>query len=130
MGSSYGAPPSSEERHGWERELRDKVNTTMPASLNTIPSKEELLDQLRVLDPDGDCDTVEETWDQQLSLILQARPGSARGREDRLYAEIVAHERSAYEDYPWPVRDLFKHDRARTVYSSVKLAVNLIHFVS
>ena len=88
-------PPSSEERPGWEFELRDKVNTTMPVSLKTIPSKEELLDQLRVLDPDGDWDTVEETWDQQLSLILQARPGSARGRGDRLYAEIVAHERIA-----------------------------------
>ena len=109
-------PPSSEERPGWEFELRDKVNTTMPVSLKTIPSKEELLDQLRVLDPDGDWDTVEETWDQQLSLILQARPGSARGREDRLYAEIVAHERSAYEDYPWPVRELFKHDRAGTYW--------------
>ena len=49
-------------------------------------------------------------------MILQARPGNARGREDRLYAEIVAHERSAYEDYPWPVRELFEHDRAGTYW--------------
>ena len=79
----------------------------MPVSLKSIPSKDELLDQLRALDPDGDWDTVEEDWGDQLKLISQARPGSARGREDRVYAEIVALERSAYEDYPWPVWKLF-----------------------
>ena len=105
-------PPSSEERPGWQVELRDQVNAVMPVSLKPIPSKDELLDQLRALDPDGDWDTVEEDWGDQLKLISQARPGSARGREDRVYAEIVALERSAYEDYPWPVRKLFKHDRA------------------
>ena len=71
----------------------------MPVSLKAIPSKEELLDQLRALDPDGDWETVDENWDEQLHLILQARPGSSRGREDRLYAEIVARERSTYDDY-------------------------------
>jgi hypothetical protein len=113
-------PPSSEERPGWEFELRDKLNThddtTMSLSLKAIPSKEELLERLRTIDPDGDWDTIDERWDEQLNLILQARPGITRGREDRLYAEIVAHERSAYEDYPWPVRDLFKHDRAGTYW--------------
>ena len=110
--------PSSEDRPGWEVEMVDALNKhdDMSVSLKPIPSKEELLVQLKTLDHEGDWDTIDEQWDCQLNLILQARPGVARGREDRLYAEIVALESSAYEDIPWSVRELFKHDRAGTYW--------------
>ena len=114
--------PSSEDRPGWEVEMMDALNkhddTNMSVSLKPIPSKEELLVQLKTLDHDGDWDTIDEQWDCQLNLILQARPGVARGREDRLYAEIVTLEISAYEDIPWSVRELFKHDRAGAYWFS------------
>ena len=113
-------PPSSEAQPGWEILLKDDLNASsvvgMCVSLKAIPSKAELLDQLRALDPDGDWETVDEQWEEQLRLILQARPGSTRGREDRLYAGIVSHESTAYDDYPRPVRDMFKHDRAGTYW--------------
>ena len=109
-------PPSSVTCPGWECELKEMVGKALPVSLKTIPSKEELLDQLKALDPEGDWDTIDENWDEQLDLILQARPGSSRGREDRLYAEIVVRERLTYDDYDWPVQDLFKHDRAGTYW--------------
>ena len=113
--------PSLEPRSGWDVELKDTMNTqdtTMSVSLKPIPTAEELFEHLRALEPDRDWDTIDEQWDTQLDLVRQARPGIARGREDRLYAEIVAHEQSTYDHYQWHVRELFKHDRAGTYWVS------------
>ena len=41
--------------------------------------------------------------------IMAARPGAQMGKEDRLYAQVVALEGACYADYKFPVRALFKH---------------------
>jgi phage/plasmid-associated DNA primase len=90
------------------------VNEEVRVSLKPIPTNDELFDQLRALTSanTGDWDVIDEHWKEQLDLIMQARPGICRGREDRLYAGIVALENTAYADYQRPVREIFKHDRA------------------
>ena len=102
---------------GWELELLKQINQICPVSLKPIPSREEIFDLLQRASPsDADWEAIDEEWDRQLELIIAARPGISRGREDRLYAGIVALERIAYDDYKRPVRDLFKHDRTGTYW--------------
>lgn len=105
-------PPAYANRPSWQAELAERVSKELDVSLKAIPSKDELFDQLRSLSP-GDAaawDDVEDEWEKQLGMITQARWGASRGREDRLYAGIVALEPVAYPDYKRSVKALFKHE--------------------
>ncbi len=111
--------PSTSGATDWGQELCADLNKHVPVSLKPIPEKEELLNQLRQLAGSEDragWDEIDEDWDRQLELIARARVGIGRGKEDRLYAQIVALDRCAYEAFPQPVRELFKHDRAGTYW--------------
>ena len=76
--------------------------------MKPIPGREELFAQLKALAPEKDWDTVDEDWETQMEYVLAARPRVNVGREDRLYAQIVACEGTSYEDYGWAVRSLFQ----------------------
>lgn len=109
------AGPSSHSSAGWELELQKRTNDICPVSLKPILSREQIFDLLqRASSPTADRGAIDEDWERQLELMAAARPGILRGREDRLYAGIVALESTAYAEYPRPVRDFFKHDRSGT----------------
>ena len=99
----------SNAHEGWERALLELVPSRIRVALKAIPSKATLLEKLRLASPEADWDAIDEDWQSQMDHILAARPGAQLGKEDRLYAQIVALEGSCYDDYRLPVKALFKH---------------------
>ena len=94
---------------GWEQELLARIPRRIKVGLKEIPSSDQLLQQLREANPKGDWDSTDENWEAQMDHIMAARPGAQMGKEDRLYAQVVALEGACYADYKFPVWALFKH---------------------
>ena len=94
---------------GWERELLARIPRRIKVGLKAIPSSDQLWQQLRKANPKGEWENIDADWEAQMDHVMAARPGAQLGKEDRLYAQVVALEGACYDDYTYPVKALFKH---------------------
>ena len=78
---------------GWQQELLARIPRQIKVGMKEIPSADQLLQQLREVNPSGDWESIDENWEAQMDHIMAARPGAQLGKEDRLYAQVVALEK-------------------------------------
>ena len=95
----------------WRQRLLRRIQAavSVPVSIKSPPTLEEVFKQLKQRWPAEDWDTEEQIDEAQAALVAQALPNCEKGREHSLYAQIVAMEARAWSDLPYSVKQVFKH---------------------
>ena len=106
------APDDEGGGRAWRQEVLDRVRSQVaaPVSIKDPMPFDAALAELRARLPNDGWDTVETDEDMaQGALVQEALRMDAKAGLHHLYARIVALEAQAYADFPFSVRELFKH---------------------